>query len=278
MEDTNFEGLAEIARDFSAFKVLYQENLPDRVHLMMDRPEVRNAMDETWVSEFHAVCDWLEQNPRTLIISGTTYEDPKSGSQKGVFAAGADLRQMRERRRDHALRGINSRLFHRIHELPMPVIAAMDGFALGGGAELAWACDFRIATHSLEIGQTEVGLGISAAAGAMWRLKELVGEPIALDMLFTGRILNADEALDLRLVTELHDPENLLVGAHALADRIASQDPLAVRITKRVYHMPKSAHPHVDDLAQAILFESEAKFERMQAFLDRKSRRTAQED
>ena len=89
----------------------------------------------------------------------------------------------------------------------------------------------------------------------------------------TGRILSAQQALDLHLVTELHESAELLDAAHALADRIGAQDPLAVRITKRVFHMPREAHPHVDELAQAILFESEAKFDRMQAFLDRSAKK-----
>ena len=87
-----------------------------------------------------------------------------------------------------------------------------------------------------------------------------------------GRILNAEEALELKLVTEIHEPAELLDAAHALADRVGKQDPLAVRITKRVFSAPPSAHPHIDELAQAILFESEAKFDRMQAFLDRKKK------
>ena len=86
------------------------------------------------------------------------------------------------------------------------------------------------------------------------------------------RILDAQEALELKLVTELHEPDALLDAADALADRIAQQDPLAVRLSKRVFHLPREAHPHVDEIAQAILFESEAKFERMQAFLDRKKK------
>ena len=87
-----------------------------------------------------------------------------------------------------------------------------------------------------------------------------------------GRILSADEALKLHLVTELHEPSVLLPAAHALADRIGAQDPLAVRVTKRVFAAPREAHPHIDELAQAILFESQAKFDRMQAFLDRKKK------
>lgn len=271
MSQNAFPGLSELTAGFTALRIETSPERPDRVVAFMDRPGVRNAIDQTMVDEFHALSDWLERNPRVLIISGTTVENPKTGKTQGIFASGADIGQLRERRRDDALRGVNSQIFDRLHRTPMPVIAAIDGYALGGGAELAYAADFRLATPTLKMGQPEAGLGITAAAGAMWRLKELVGEPMALELLMTGRILTAEEALGLHLVTELHESAELMNAAHALADRIGAQDPLAVRITKRVFHMPREAHPHVDELAQAILFESEAKFERMQAFLDRKN-------
>ncbi|MHA7208713.1 enoyl-CoA hydratase/isomerase family protein [Arthrobacter sp. MDT1-65] len=226
----------------------------------LHRPEVRNAIDRQMVDELHAVCADLEQAPRTLILAG-------SG---GVFASGADIAELRERRRDDALAGINSTLFARIARLPMPVIAALDGYALGGGAELAFAADFRLGTPRLKIGNPETGLGILPAAGATWRLKELVGEPLAKEILLAGRILTAEEALAARLITAIHAPEDLLQAAHDLADRVARQDPLAVRITKSVFHAPREAHPVIDQLAQAVLFESDAKFDRMQQFLDRK--------
>jgi enoyl-CoA hydratase len=235
------------------------------VHVELDRPDVRNAINQQMVDELHDVCADLERDPRILIISGA-----QSPSGDSVFASGADIAELRERRRADALAGINSGLFQRISRLPMPVIAAIDGFALGGGAELAYAADFRIATARARIGNPETGLGILAAAGASWRLVELVGEPVAKEMLLTGKILDGAEALALRLVTELHEPDHLIQAAFALADRIAAQDPLAVRLTKSVLSAPRSAHPAIDDLAQGILFESEAKFERMQAFLDRK--------
>ncbi|MFJ6000993.1 enoyl-CoA hydratase/isomerase family protein [Arthrobacter sp. NPDC092385] len=233
---------------------------PDRLLVELHRPEVRNAIDRRMVDDLHAVCDGLERAPRTLILTGA----------EGVFASGADIAELRERRRDDALAGINSTLFARIAKLPMPVIAALDGYALGGGAELAFAADFRLATPRLKIGNPETGLGILPAAGATWRLKELVGEPLALEILLAGRILSAEEALAARLVTAIHAPEDLLQAAHELADRIGRQDPLAVRITKSVFHAPRDAHPVIDQLAQAVLFESDAKFERMQRFLDRK--------
>lgn len=243
------------------FQTLLVEERTDRVVVLLNRPEVRNAIDQQMVDELHVVCAALEQDPKVLIIAGVD----------GVFASGADIAQLRERRRGDALQGINSTIFVRIAKLPMPVIAALDGYCLGGGAELAYAADFRLGTSSVRIGNPETGLGILAAAGASWRLKELVGEPVAKQVLLAGKILTAEEALAVNLITEIHDAPELMDAAHSLADRIARQDPLAVRITKSVFHAPAEAHPVIDQLAQGILFESEAKFDRMQQFLDRKN-------
>lgn len=99
------------------------------------RPEMRNAIDRVMVEELHAACAHLEANPTILIISGTP-ADPETGA-KGVFTSGADITQLRERRRDDALAGINSTVFERIAKLPMPVIGALEGYALGGGDKLA---------------------------------------------------------------------------------------------------------------------------------------------
>ncbi|MFH5821936.1 enoyl-CoA hydratase/isomerase family protein [Georgenia sp. AZ-5] len=238
------------------------EERPDRWVVTLDRPEVRNAIDRAMVDELHEVCAALEAVPKVLILTGAN----------GTFAAGADIAQLRERRREDALAGINSSLFARIQGLPLPVVAAVDGYALGGGAELAYAADFRLATPRARFGNPEGGLGIMAAAGATWRLKELVGEPVAKEILLAGRVLDADEALAVRLVTAVHEPDELLPAAHALADRIGRSDALALRLTKAAFHAPAAAHPLIDEVAQAVLFESEAKFERMTAFLERKGR------
>lgn len=257
--------------DPAEFTTLGLTESEDRIHAVLDRPEVRNAIDAEMVSELHTLCAALEARPKILILSGTQVPG-RGGQMKGLFASGADIGQLKERRRDDALRGINSAIFDRIAKLPMPVIAALDGFALGGGAELAWAADFRLGSESLKVGQPETGLGIIPAAGALWRLRELAGEAIAKEMLFAGRILDAGEALQHGLISSVHPSEELLAAADVLADRIVAQDPLAVRVTKQVFAMPREAHPQVDNLAQAILFESEEKFTRMQAFLDRKKR------
>ena len=235
----------------------------DRVVIRLNRPEVRNAIDADTVAALHEACGLLERQPRIALITG-------SG---GIFAAGADIRQLRERRRDDALLGINSGIFDRIRKLPMPVIALIDGYALGGGAELAYACDFRIGTPSVKIGNPEPGLGILAAAGASLRLAELVGEPLAKEILLAGRVLTADEALGCRLLNDIVEPDELEAAGMALADRIARQAPQAVRLTKSVFHAPREAHPLIDDIAQAVLFETEDKYDRMTAFLERKDRK-----
>ncbi|NUL44429.1 enoyl-CoA hydratase/isomerase family protein [Cellulosimicrobium funkei] len=262
------------ALDSDSFTTLVAHEREDRVVVRLHRPEVRNAIDQVMVDELHAVCAHLERVPKILILTGTP-SDADAGV-KGIFASGADIAQLRQRRREDALAGINSTIFDRLSRLPMPVIAALDGYALGGGAELAYAADFRIGTAALRMGNPETNLGIMAAAGATWRLKELVGEPLAKQILLAGRVLTGTECLAAGLISELVEPEQLLDAAHSLADRIGAQDPLAVRITKSVFHAPREAHPVIDTLAQGMLFESEAKFDRMQAFLDRKNTRAGQ--
>ena len=238
------------------------ERTADRVVATLDRPHKRNAIDQATIDALHDLCAELEQTPRTLILEG-------SG---GVFAAGADIAELRERRAADALRGINANAFVRMAELPMPVIAAIDGYALGGGAELAYAADIRIATPSLAMGNPETGLGILAAAGASWRLKEIVGDARAIELLLTGRTVKADEALRIGLVSAIHEPDDLLTAAHAIADRIARNDQAATIATKRVFRAPRDRHPAVDLEAQAELFESPEKFRRMTDFLERRDR------
>ncbi|MGO2097627.1 MAG: enoyl-CoA hydratase/isomerase family protein, partial [Candidatus Microbacterium stercoravium] len=193
------------------------ERRTDRVTVRLNRPEKRNAIDREMIDALHELCEELEAEPRTLLLTSTGDD----------FAAGADITQLRARRAADAHRGINATAFIRIRELPMPVIAALDGYALGGGAELAYAADIRIATPRLGIGNPEPSLGIMAAAGATWRLREIVGEGLASEMLFTGRILTADEALLAGLISGIHAPDTLLPAADSIADRIASADPLA---------------------------------------------------
>jgi enoyl-CoA hydratase len=235
---------------------LVLEEFGDRVVVTLRRPEARNAINARMVRELHDVCTALEDRPRLLLITG----------DGGTFAAGADIAELRDRGRDQALQGINSRLFDRIARLPLPTVAAVDGYALGGGAELAYACDVRLASPSATFGNPEPGLGILAAAGACWRLRELVGASVAKQVLLAGRRLDADDAYRLGLVAEVVPAGELLKRAHALLDRMAQSGPLALRLTKLVADAP-GGHPVTDDLAQAILFDSDDKRTRMDAFL-----------
>lgn len=239
------------------------DSSPDRVIARLNRPDKRNAIDREMIDALHALCEELEDEPRILILTGAD----------GVFAAGADITQLRARRAEDAHRGINATAFIRLHELPMPVIAAIDGYALGGGAELAYAADIRIATPVLQIGNPETGLGIMAAAGGTWRLREILGDGLASEMLLTGRSLTADEALRAGLVSSIHPASELMAAAHAIADRIAANDPLATRHTKRAMHAPRDAHPKIDGELQAELFESPEKMRRMTEFLEKRGRR-----
>ncbi|AGZ42432.1 enoyl-CoA hydratase/isomerase family protein [Actinoplanes friuliensis] len=232
------------------------EELDDRVVVTLHRPEARNAINAAMIRELHEVCAGLEDNPRLLLLTGA----------EGTFAAGADIAELRERGRDQALQGINSRLFDRIARLPLPTVAAVDGYALGGGAELAYACDLRLASPGAVFGNPEPGLGILAAAGATWRLRELVGASVAKQILLAGRRLDADDAYRLGLVAEIVPGDELLKRAHSLLDRMSRNGTLALKLTKLVADAP-GGHPVTDDLAQAILFESEDKRTRMDAFL-----------
>ena len=239
------------------------EEASDRVLVTLDRPDRRNAIDQRMVDELHEVCEALEREPRILILTGAG----------GVFASGADIAQLRERTSEDAALGINDTIFSRVAALPMPVIGPLQAYALGGGPSRPTAPHLRIGTPRLRIGNPETGLGIIAAAGALWRLPQLVGLPLATELVLTGRILTGEEALAAGLVGNLHEPDDLLAAAHALADRIAANDPLATRLTKRVLRAPLAEHPTAEREAQAQAFASPEKRRRMTEFLERRRTR-----
>lgn len=230
----------------------------DRVVVTLDREKQRNAIDAEMISELHEVCSLIEQDPKLLVITG----------RGDHFAAGADINQLRARTRDDALRGINRNLFDRVAALPLPTIAAIRGFALGGGAELTYACDIRVCSPSTLFGNPEPGLGIMAAAGASYRLPTLVGVSVAKQILLGSHLLNAAAALQHGLVIKVADDP--LAAAHTLADQVLKQAPLALKLTKQIIDAP-GFHPWADDIAQAVLFETEDKQHRMTAFLEKKT-------
>ena len=238
---------------------LLVEEREDRVVVTLNRPAARNAINAALIGDLHEVCALLEARPRLLLLTGAG----------GTFAGGADIAELRERGRDEALQGINSRLFDRIARLPLPTVAAVDGFALGGGAELAYACDLRLGSPTATFGNPEPGLGILAAAGACWRLAELAGRSVAKQVLLGGYRLDADAALRHGLLAEIVPAADLLPRAHALLDQLSRSSATALRLTKLVLDAP-GAHPLADDLAQAVLFETDDKRDRMTRFLERR--------
>jgi enoyl-CoA hydratase len=240
----------------------------DRIAVLtIDRPDVRNALDRETVREVTSALADLEHDDGVgaLIITG-------GGTT--VFVAGADIRQLRDRTRDDGLAAINSSLFAAIERWGKPTIAAINGHALGGGCELALACDLRIAADHATLGQPEVGLGIIPAAGATQRLPRLVGLGRAKQLILTGEAIDAQTALEWGLVNAVVAGPELLATARRWAARILSRGPLAIRLARLALNA--SARVDLDSgllietLAQAICFDSDDKREGTTAFLEKR--------
>ena len=172
------------------------ERRGDAVLVTLNAPERRNAIDQEMVDGLHAVLDDLQHDDSVAAIVIT-------GAGDKAFAAGADIAQLRDRTSADAMKAINSGVFNRIEEFPAPVIAAVKGYALGGGCELAIACDLRVIGESAKMGQPEVKLGIIPAAGGTYRLPRLIGLGRARELIYTGRMIDADEALRIGLALSL---------------------------------------------------------------------------
>ena len=235
----------------------------------LNAPERRNAIDQQMVDELHAVLD-AHAGDATLAALVIT------GAGDKAFAAGADIAQLRERTSADARRAINGALFNRVEEFPAPVIAAVRGFALGGGCELAIACDLRVLGRSAKMGQPEVRLGIIPAAGATYRLPRLVGLGRARELVYTGRIVDAEECLRIGLANEIVADDQVVPRALALADEIAQNGRLAVRAAKLALNtIARPGHDGAlafESSVQAELFDSDDKKARMDAFLHKQKK------
>jgi enoyl-CoA hydratase/carnithine racemase len=225
----------------------------------LNRPDKRNAIDQATTEAFAAALADARKQPCVLIVHSTT---------PGIFAAGADITELRERDADAALLAINAGLFDQLETHRWPTIAAIDGPALGGGCELALACDLRVASEAAFFAQPELSLGILAGAGGNWRLAQAAGQQVARRMLYAGARLPGADALSAGLVDELaEDPE---AAARALAEKIARQSWRALELTKLALRSQRPATTTFDVAAQALLFGSQDKYDRMTAFLERR--------
>lgn len=237
--------------------------------LTFQRPEVRNALNRAMVDDLHRALGALEgrDDLRALVLTG-------AGGK--AFMSGADIAELRERRRADALQGINSALFARVERFPRPTVAAVEGACLGGGCELALACDFRVAGASSRFGQPEVGLGIMAAAGGTRRLPALVGLAQARRLLFSGAVIEAAEAERIGLIDRVVPDGQALAAAAELLAPILRQAPEAVKRTKAAllawsHGAPEAELQALDNATQADLFEHPDKFARMDAFLAKRA-------
>jgi enoyl-CoA hydratase len=232
----------------------------------VDRPDVRNALDTETVRQFHAVLEQVREAAcRVFIVTG-------AGDK--AFVSGADVRSIRERRRDDALASINSRLFAAVESHPAVSIAAINGWALGGGCELALACDLRVAAENAVFGQPEPALGIIPGAGATQRLPRIVGLGRAKEMILTGARWNSAQALAAGLVSEVVPVGQALEAARAMAARVLALGPLAIRLSKMALNasaqMPLGAGLVYESTAQALTFDSDEKMEGTAAFLEKR--------
>ena len=227
------------------------------------RPEKRNAIDLATTEALHQVLSDHARDRCILVLHSTT---------PGMFVAGADIKELLARDADDAFMGINVKLFERLEAHRWPTIAVVDGPALGGGCELAMACDLRIASTNARFAQPELNLGILAGAGANWRLPQLVGVAQARRMLYLGETLDAEAALAAGLVDAVHEPGQLLDAALAMVATIAGRSWRALELTKLALRLHRPATSTFDMAAQSLLFESEDKRQRMENFLNRRKR------
>jgi len=214
--------------------------------LTFDRPKVLNALNQATIAELQSVFAAVrtDDSIRAVIITG-------AGDK--AFVAGADISELAQadsrNGKDLAQRG--QAAFTAMEECGKPVIAAINGFALGGGCELALACTLRIASENAKLGQPEVKLGLVAGYGGTQRLPRLVGKGAALQLLLTGEIISAQEALRIGLVNEVVPAERLMPRAEEIARAIAAVAPIAVRHTLEAVH-----HGYDQALSDGLFLEA----------------------
>jgi len=237
--------------------------------ITINRPKYLNALNSEVLKELSELADTIANDPTIRVVILI------SAGEK-AFAAGADIAEMRNKNSWEArnFSQFGNRVFSKLENLPQPVIAAVNGFALGGGCELALACDIRIATTEAKFGQPEVGLGILAGFGGSQRLSRLVGSGIAKELLFTGEMITADRAGEIGLVNHVVEPSGLLTKAKEIANSIVAKSSLGVQYSKKAVNEGLNL-----DLERALsleaemfgfLFSTEDQKEGMTAFMEKR--------
>jgi enoyl-CoA hydratase len=236
----------------------------------ISRPAVLNALDEQTLRELGAVLAALGESPivRCVILTG---------AGEKAFVAGADIGGMSALgpRQARAFAELGHEIGDAIESLPVPVIAAVNGFALGGGCELALACDFIYAARNARFGQPEVNLGVIPGFGGTQRLPRRVGVARARELIYTGAIIGADEALRIGLVNAVVEPADLMPRVHAVADLIAAKAPLAIADAKRAMRhgadLPLAEAHELERQLFAGLFATDDQKEGMRAFVEKRA-------
>ncbi len=240
------------------------------VQLTIDRPEGLNALNKVLLQQLSTTLFQLagDDQVRALIITG-------AGDK--AFVAGADIAEMADMDRTEAemFARFGNRVMNQVSSFPVPVIAAVNGFALGGGFELALACDLRIASKKASFAFPETGLGITPGFGGTQRLARLAGPATALDLIMTGRRIKAGEAKDLGIIQEVTEAEELPSRAWELAGSIAGKAPVAIREAKRAVmaglDLTLTEGLTLEEVAFGRCFETEDQKKAMRAFLKKES-------
>ena len=234
--------------------------------VQLNRPKVLNALNFEIMSELVSGLEELDRDAAVNVIILT-------GGER-AFAAGADLAEMSQTTPVDLLLGRRFELWDRIRKISKPIIAAVSGYCLGGGNELAMNCDIVIASESASFGQPEVNVGIIPGAGGTQRLPRVVGKYKAMEMILTGKLISADEAYRIGLVNHVVPPESLMEEAKKIAADIASKPPISIRSAKEAILKAQDTTLEVglefERKAFYMLFATEDGKEGMKAFLEKR--------
>jgi len=238
-------------------------------YVIINRPELRNALSKDTLLE-------IQEALRELSADDTVGCIVFTGKGEKSFAAGADIGHLKQKTAlDFFQTGGIQEVFNQIESLDKPTIAMVNGFALGGGFELALACDIRVASLNAKFGLPELNLAIIPGGGGTQRLARMVGKGKALDIILTGRIIDAEEAYRLSIVSEVVALEELEEKTEEIAEKILAKGPLAVRLAKLAvqtgFDSDQKTGLLIERLAQAILYSTDDKNEGTSAFLEKRN-------